>query len=149
MHDCAIKEWPRWGKILSLLGPLLGVIVGVLSQHLSTRSTQNRGRLLEARVKAYADYVSAMARKGRITKNEQNDTAAIFSQIDDAKYRICIYGSEEVITALAEFEKSKLETKELKNKFLRLCQAMRKDSGSGEFTNLETIDAAIYGTTSS
>jgi hypothetical protein len=132
---------------MSILLPLLGVVVGALLQYWLGQKKSLRDQLLQTRAKAYADYLSSVSQKGRYPESEVDERRRILSQIDDAKYRICVYGSDTVISALAEFESSSPETEQVdpRNRFLALCQVMRVDSRSRGETDLATLHLAMYG----
>jgi hypothetical protein len=132
---------------VTILLPILGVVVGAILQYWLSSASQVRGRLLEARTKAYADYLASVSRKSRVSKSEEREYSAVLAAIAEAKYRICVYGSDTVITKLAEFEGSAAGTaeREMRSRFLRLCQAMRQDAGSTTVLNLDILYAAVHG----
>lgn len=132
---------------VTILLPILGVVVGAILQYWLSSASQARGRLLEARTKAYADYLASVTRKSRVSKSEEREYSDVLAAIGDAKYRICVYGSDTVITKLAEFEGSTPGTaeREMRSHFLRLCQAMRQDAGSARAMNLDILYAAVHG----
>ena len=130
--------------MLTALLSILGVLVGALLHHWLSGVAQGRNRLLEARSKAYVDYVSANVKK---TRSSTSLDETVLAEIDDAKYRICIYGSEEVLTALAAFEGSERDAPEPQrnDRFLNLCNAMRQDSGCISAVDSEILNTVIYG----
>ena len=67
-------------------------------------------------------------------------------QIDVSKYKICIYGSEKVVEKLNAFERLDINLEEnlCKQRFIELCNEMRKDSNSKEL-NSKSFEEAIYG----
>jgi hypothetical protein len=132
--------------VITIVSPLVAGIVGAWLTYWFGLRRSMRDHLLQIRSQAYADYLSVVAQKGR-THQAAADYNHILGRIEDAKYRICVYGSDPVISALAEFEGYPPETTppERENRFLRLCQAMRKDSKSGENTDLATLQRANYG----
>ncbi|MEK7995254.1 MAG: hypothetical protein AAB403_15730 [Planctomycetota bacterium] len=132
---------------LVVLLPLGGVILGALLQHWLSGKKQARDELLQTRTKAYADYLSGVSRKGRLSLEQCDECRQVLGDIDDAKFRICVYGSDAVICALANFEGSPAGTRdvELRKRFLELCRIMRKDSGSGRKVDLPTLYLAVHG----
>lgn len=82
--------------------PLVGVLLGAGLQFWSTRAAEREKHTKALQAQAYADYLRAVAAAGHVRcdgdhRNAQRDAA-------DAKARIAVYGSAEVIAALARFE---------------------------------------------
>jgi hypothetical protein len=135
---------------MAIVLPLLGVFVGAWLQHWLGQKRSRRDQLLQTRAKAYADYLSAVGQKGRYPESAVEERRRILSEIDDAKFRICVYGSDIVVSALAKFEGSPpeiFEKVDIRDRFLELCQAMREDSESGAKTDLATLHLAVHGFT--
>lgn len=133
---------------VAIVLPLLGIFVGAWLQHWLGQKRSRRDQLLQTRAKAYADYLSAVGQKGRYPESAVEERPRILSEIDDAKFRICVYGSDIVVSALAKFEGSSpgdFGTVGIRNRFLELCQAMREDSESGGKTDLATLHFAVHG----
>jgi hypothetical protein len=132
--------------VIAIVSPLVAGILGACLTYWFGLRRSLRDHLLQTRAKAYADYLSVVTQKGRTPKpSEAYDR--ILGQIEDAKYRICVYASDPVVSALAHFESypSGTEQREIEHRFLSLCQAMRKDSRSGDQTDLATLRRAAYG----
>lgn len=82
--------------------PLVGVVLGASLQFWLSRAAAREQHVDTLRSQAYADYLRAVAAAGHLRSDEdlrdaQRDAA-------DAKARIAVYGSPEVIKALASFE---------------------------------------------
>src|SRR5438105_2546273 len=87
---------------------LIGITVGaVLTFFLTRRQESEKHRRLMV-TQAYADYLCGVAESASL--NLESNEAQINAQIADAKARICLYGSPEVVSALAAFEKAGAST---------------------------------------
>ncbi len=75
-----------------------------------------------------------------MTGTSQFKEEEVFARIADAKTRICLYGSQEVIMSLAKFERSGgvINNEEQREAFVALIQAMRGDLNV-KSTELELI----------
>src|SRR5881628_3341481 len=80
----------------------LGVIVGASLQYFFMRLLEERKQRRSLQTKAYTDYIQAVAESRHMSL--YTEQASIFARLADAKTRICLYGSPEVIARLAEFE---------------------------------------------
>jgi len=72
--------------------------------------------------------------------NLESDTADLFARAADAKTRICLYDSQEVITLLAAFEKEGgvIGNAQQRSAFVRLVQAMRVNPTT-QISDIEVI----------
>lgn len=77
--------------------PLVGVVVGATLQFWLSRAAAREQRAEALRSQVYADYLRAVAAAGHYRTNEDRDAA-------EAKARIAVYGTAEVIRALSRFE---------------------------------------------
>src|SRR5437588_5682729 len=109
---------------MSTLLTLVGIIVGAVLTYLFTRSHENKKHLRLLQTEAYADYLRCVADAAHV--NLQTDEANLFARAADAKTRICLYGSNDVIALLAEFERtgSAIRNEQQRAIFLRLVAAM-------------------------
>lgn len=73
------------------------------------------------------NYLRCVAESAHV--NLQTDEANLFARAADAKTRICLYGSKDVITSLAAFERAggMLRNEKQREAFMRLVTAMRCD----------------------
>lgn len=112
---------------MSALLTLVGIIVGAVLAYLFTRSHENKRHLRLLQTAAYADYLRCVADSAHV--NLRTDEANLFASAADAKTRICLYGSNDVIALLAAFERAGGATanEEQRAAFLRLVAAMRCD----------------------
>jgi hypothetical protein len=64
----------------------------------------------------------------------------LFARTADAKTRVCLYGSDEVLTLLAAFEKegSVISNAQQRSTFVRFVQAMRTNS-KAQISDIEVI----------
>jgi hypothetical protein len=111
--------------LLPLL-PLVGVIIGAALQSILQSKREQRTQKRILKVKAYSDYLQACARLA--SKDvEKHSEAKIF--LADAKARIAIYGTQNVIANIAEFDRkgARLDTQESMELFLKITLSMREE----------------------
>lgn len=107
---------------------ILGIVVGASLQYLFTRFLEERKHRQALQTNAYTDYIQAVAQARHIDLYAER--AAVFARLADAKTRICLYGSAEVISRLAEFERKGgvIGNNEQSQAFMRVIEAMRGSS---------------------
>jgi len=108
----------------------LGVVIGAALQFFFTRHLDTVRAHREARTKAYTDYLRAVSEAANPNQMISSDGHEANARIADAKCRICLYGSREVIAAFATFEQSgaALHSMEQQKVFTDLVRRMRNDS---------------------
>ena len=128
-------------------------MIGAGLQYASSRALEGRKQLILQKSSAYVDFFKAIA---HIAKH--GPSGALLASVAEAKVRICIYGSPEVIKILRDFEASGpvLVSPESQTMISKLLKEMRKDSGMNckgiPETDLESIvfgNGFRQGTTSS
>jgi hypothetical protein len=112
------------------MSELLSVLVGAVIGAALTRWRDRAKHHEELRAKAYADYLSAVALSAHMRTND--DARDALRNGADAKARIAVYGSADVIRALARFEETgaNLVSGPSVPAFVSLVSAMRPKSGS-------------------
>ena len=107
---------------------ILGVVVGASLQYLFSRFLEERKhkRLLQAQ--AYADFLRGVAEAAHLNLDVNENQ--VHAKIADARARIALYGSPDVVRLLAQFEKAgnAIISEEQHEAFLLLIQAMRGDN---------------------
>lgn len=123
---------------MSALLTVLGIVVGAILTYLFTRSHEQEKHYRLLQTGAYADYLCCVAESAHL--NLESDEASLLARAADAKTRICLYGSQEVIALLAAFEKEGgvIGSAQQRSAFVRLVQAMRLNSGA-KIANIELI----------
>jgi hypothetical protein len=119
--------------------PLIGVVLGAGLQFLLTRATAREQQSATLRSQAYADYLRAVAAAGHLRSDE--DLRDAHREAADAKARIAVYGTVDVIKALARFEESGavLSNDAASRAFVSLVSAMRSNSGDVSDHELELL----------
>jgi hypothetical protein len=84
--------------------PLLGVLLGAALQFWFSRRAERSKAIESLRAEAYVDYLSGVAASAYVHSDE--DIRIAHRALADAKARIAVYGSPQVISALARFEES-------------------------------------------
>ena|SRR5215218_2252037 len=123
---------------MSALLTLLGIAVGAILSYLFTRSHEQEKYYRLLQTGAYADYLRCVAESAHLSL--ESNMADVFARAADAKTRVCLYGSQEVIALLAAFEKEGgvISTPQQHSAFVRLVQAMRLNSRA-EISDIELI----------
>jgi hypothetical protein len=106
----------------------LGVIVGASLQYFFTRFLEERKHRQSLKTTAYTDYIRAVSEAAHIALHDERP--AVLARLADAKTRICLYGSPEVVAALTEFEHlgGVIGNEQQRATFLKVVKAMRGDS---------------------
>ena len=124
---------------------LCGVALGAYLQHIFAKSKEKSERIDSYRHKAYADYLQGIA---ELARDRTKDRKESISLVADAKCRIVIYGDDEVLKRLAQFERAgtNLAYQPAIEAFLFLVKAMRNDSSSeNEIINKDDIKIILFG----
>ncbi len=127
---------------------LIGVFVGALLQYFFTRHLENQRHLRELKTKAYTDYMLCVCQLATVGTQGGEDAAyGLNTRTADAKSRICLYASSEIIEAFSRFELlgATMNTPEQRKAFTNMVALMRKDSGASEAVNLGNIETVLLG----
>src|SRR4051812_45376374 len=116
--------------LLSSVLTLVGLIVGATLQYRFNRAIEVRRQVIMARTECYVDYIRCVSQRA-FQANDPAKAAKWNAQVLDARARICIYGSHDVIKALARVERRR--DPELSDAYLEqildVLAAMRANSG--------------------
>jgi hypothetical protein len=117
-----------WTAIL----PLVGVALGALLQFWLSRGAEARKQLELLRSQAHVDYLRAVANAAHASSSDERRSAV--TQAADAKARIAVYSTADVVHALARFEEAgpALDNARSTDFFLALVSAMRGPSHADE-----------------
>lgn len=115
---------------------LTGVLAGALIQARLARRNKEKEHLHDLQSKAYVDFLSSVSNVA--VAQRVGDRVAVSSSLAalaDAKSRICVYGSAEVVKQLAIFIRAgaTLQTESEILAFTKLCLAMRLAAGMKRF----------------
>lgn len=122
---------------------MIGVALGAALQHYFGRALESRKQLTLQRSQAYADYFKAVALLAQCGRKPD-----YLAMVADAKVRVCMYGSPEVIKRLGEFEAAGAAvTTPLGNvAIIALLSEMRKDTGTtGGDLEPKVLQAIVLG----
>jgi hypothetical protein len=128
---------------------LLGVVVGACLQYFFSKYLDDQRHQRSLRTSAYIDFLKCVGEiKVSAKERDARQFSEVLARLADAKTRICLYGSEKVVTALANFEHmgAVIKSADQRESFVRLVGAMRIDSGLRDrnLTNDE-IEVIILG----
>lgn len=124
-----------WAAVL----PLIGVAVGALLQHWLSRSAEERKQLQLLRSQAHVDYLRAVARAAHAHSSDAQRAAK--ADAADAKARIAVYATADVVQALARFETAgaTLTNPHSNQCFLALVSTMREVVGKADAEDLRLV----------
>lgn len=111
--------------------PIVGIIIGAILQYSFSKHSDELKHQKNLKTQAYVDFlkgVSGLTVAHR--NNDKNKKQEFMTLLVDAKTRISIYGSKEVIQKIANFWRAdaQVDTPEQKHLFIKICQAMRSDN---------------------
>jgi hypothetical protein len=132
--------------LISIL-PLLGIVVGATLQFLLSRTQEANRQRQNLRITAYVDYLRGVTTTGQAQKRGDNaEEAKGNALMADAKARICVYGADDTLRALAEFSRAgaKLSARQGADAFLALCEAMRREM-RGKGVSRDDIARVLFG----
>ena len=103
-------------------------MIGAGLQYAFARSQEKQKHYRSLETEAFADYLRAVADAAHL--NLKSDEAEVLARLADAKTRICLYGTHEVVTSLAAFEREGgvIGNRRQMELFLKLIQVMRGDT---------------------
>lgn len=133
--------------IIALLS-FLGVIAGASLQYIFTRHLENQKHHRSLRTQAYTDYLKSVCEQATLALQSQSpESRELLARMVDSKSRICLYGSEAVVSSLAAFEQigSALNTSEQRNCFANMVSAMRKDSKGRSGASVDSLEIILMG----
>jgi hypothetical protein len=125
----------EWTAVL----PLIGVVVGATMQYWLSRAAESRKQIQMLQSQCYVDYLRAVTKAKHAVSADANRSAV--SEMTDAKARMAVYGSADVIAALARFEEAGavLESPKALKAFVAIVGAMRKEDRSVQARDLELV----------
>lgn len=135
-------------KILVGVLAFIGVVIGASLQYIFTRHVERQKHSQDLRSKAYMDFLKCVSEQAQLKPQPgTQDQKELFSRAGDAKARICLYGSNDVISAFSKFEQlgASMATLEQRQAFTSMVAEMRADSGSKPSNNLTAIQHVILG----
>lgn len=119
--------------------PIIGVVIGAVMQYWFSRAVEARKQIQLVQTQAYVDFLRAVTKSAHATSPEASRSAQ--ADAADAKARVAVYGTAEVIIALARFEEkgAVLDNSETKAAFIALVGAMRQKQGEASPNDLGLV----------
>jgi len=111
--------------------PMVGIIIGAILQYSFSRHSDELKHQKNLKTQAYVDFLKGVSGLTvAYRNNDKNKEQEFMTLLVDAKTRISIYGSKEVIQKIANFWRAdaQVDTPEQKHLFIEICQAMRSDN---------------------
>lgn len=141
-------EGDELSGLLPAILTLVGVFCGAWLQHLFSRTAERKKQFETFRVQSYVNHLRAVSRFAQAAKTDPDQRFHILAEAADAKTRITIYGSKQIVELLASFERSgaTLSTEEGMKSFLPLVSRMRSESfPSHEAVSADEIEFIVFG----
>jgi len=134
LWGCEMNEWT-----IAIL-PIGGAIIGALMHYFFTRDLEIKKQIKILEMQAYSDYLRAVAACAHLGSSEFVGDSP-FLDAADAKSRIAVFGSSEVIKALARFEEvgPTLSNDDSITAFIDLISRMRSEKRNFSDHDLELI----------
>ena len=132
----------QYQSIVVAIFSLFGVLLGGGLQYLFGRALESQRQLTLQRSESYVDYFKALA----LARNDRS--REILSMAADAKARICLYGSINVIECLYDFEAAGANTNSSNGQdaIIRLLKEMRTDIRKNvRFVNESHLREVLFG----
>ena len=127
----------------------LGVIVGSGLNFLFQRAQKTSELSISEKQKAFTNYLECLGDYAIHGRDDPKQETMIEkrAKLTAAKAKICVYGSQDVLAKMGEFERigSNLADKNARLKFVDLIDAMRSDAGLT--SNKNDIDWILLGGT--
>ena len=126
----------------------VGVVVGALLQYFFSRHLDHQRHLRELRTKAYTDYLKCVCEEAHLGETGGEEAAyGLGGRTADAKSRVCLYGSSQVISAFAAFDEAGAATRtaEQCRLFTEMVSLMRQDSGVSDMPELSALQTVLLG----
>jgi predicted ATP-grasp superfamily ATP-dependent carboligase len=136
--------------IVAAVVGMLGVMVGATLQYLYGKRAETSKQLQTLKNQAYVDFVKSvagMASAQRFKNKEKEFEVSIL--LADARARIAVYGSKEVIEGIAAFYRTHglLATPEAMSSFVEVIQKMRKQAvDKDESISDKELSQLLFGT---
>jgi len=140
-------------SVMHVLLPIIGVVIGAILNYGFTKVLEERRHMRNLKTQAYLEFIHHFMDAHFV--GEKKETLSRFA---DATQRIAIYGSKEVIEAVANIKRvsakkriiseSEFESKfgsEFRHSFITMVQAMRKDGLPKESVSDEEISWLLFG----
>ena len=130
--------------------PLSGLIIGAILQHWLSRRSEERKNQQGLRTQAYVDFlrgVSGVTIAQQMSNSNKEEEFTVV--LTDAKARITIYGSKQVIERIANFWRSgaRTDNQDGMTLFVDVCQMMRKESlPKGQRVLDKEVSQLLFGT---
>ncbi len=105
-------------------------MIGYCIQYWYAKKLESQKHQQNLRTNAYVDFMKGAAGMAITQKNKSNKEQEFIVLLADAKARISIYGSKEVIESIANFCRggASLDTPGGRESFISICQTMRKEA---------------------
>ena len=106
------------------------VVLGYFIQYWYSKKLESQKHQRDLRTGAYVDFIKGAVGMAITQKDKPNEEHKFKVILADAKARISIYGSKEVIESIANFwrDGAILDTPERRRAFISICQTIRKEA---------------------
>ncbi len=134
--------------IISVLGPVVGFLLGTWIQALYTKKLEHQKHLQELTAQAYADFIKAITQRNYAKQAEDltRELDALALQID-AKIRISLFASSTIVERLADVERSsgQMSDPEARKAFVALLRAIREERSPKASVQVSDLEPILFG----
>ena len=130
-----------------IAGTIAGIFIGAFLQYRVSLATEKDKALREVRTQAYVDFIRGCAGLA-ISQVAPAKLLEYTILLTDAKARITIYGSKEIVASIANFFREgegKLQTAEQRKLYLAICKQMRQEGFPNEAAEQTDIAQLLFG----
>jgi len=139
---------PLLAIVVALIS-LFSVIVGVSLHYVYTRLIEKRKHSQSLQTETYVSYLRSVGEAEQLrSETDDGRKREILARAIEAKARMCVYGSTEVVDTLARFEGCGGDglTPEKKELFLNFVSTVRSETNVGEpKLRAESIESILFG----
>jgi len=131
--------------IIALIG-LTGVVVSALVQYYLGRQAESNKKTIEIRTNAYLDFVNSVSEIASSAQHNQNRSLNQLQKLNQAKTRVVLIGSDEVVNAIHTFwsKFGSLDSEDAISSFSIIISAMRKDLSGGKSLPNDILKEALF-----
>ncbi len=132
--------------VVALIG-LVGVLASALVQYYLGRQAEAKKKTVEIRAQAYLDLINSVSEIAGSAKHEVERSLEQLQKLTQAKNRVVLIGSDEVIKAVNSFwmEYGSLDSEESFAAFSLIVSAMRKDLTGKSSLPINLLSEALFG----
>ncbi len=134
--------------IVAIVG-ILGIVTGAFVQYLFNKRFETSRQFNLLQTQSYIDFIKGISGSGKAQfLNDKEKEKEFIILAAEARLRVSIYGSEDVIKKIAKLfrEHEGVNSEKAKDEFSELINLMRKESiGRPDFVSNDEIKEVVFG----